>query len=235
MSWLYVPGVEGSTSDSDSPCPKRVQSLTWNAKPSPLRTWLQRWKRERWMRRLSGLTCEPSTLDRGVERWIASLPGTPASRSASRGKSRRSSTRGTSGRSSAKRSRTASLEWSFSRTSPTTCDTALMTSPSTFEAWASRLRQHCGARAKSTRHTCGNAFSSLLPTLSASGYGSSNNGQRPDGTTFKLAGKLSLRSMARTGQWPDGPKPTGQLNPTWAEWLMGWPLGFTAYACSETE
>lgn len=27
----------------------------------------------------------------------------------------------------------------------------------------------------------------------------------------------------------------GQLNPTWVEWLMGWPLGWTAFGASETD
>jgi hypothetical protein len=26
----------------------------------------------------------------------------------------------------------------------------------------------------------------------------------------------------------------GQLNPTWVEWLMGWPLGWTAFGASAT-
>ena len=46
------------------------------------------------------------------------------------------------------------------------------------------------------------ASSSLLPTPTASAYGTSNNGQRSDGTAFALAGKQSLMTMARTGNWP---------------------------------
>ena len=30
-------------------------------------------------------------------------------------------------------------------------------------------------------------------------------------------------------------KPTRRLNPRFVEWLMGWPLGLTAFACSATE
>jgi hypothetical protein len=73
----------------------------------------------------------------------------------------------------------------------------------------------------------------LLPTPTASNYGSNQGGQ---------AGRVgpkrhSLRSMARHGLWPT---PTanrwsglqshgrnailGTLNPTWVEWLMGFPL-----------
>jgi hypothetical protein len=33
----------------------------------------------------------------------------------------------------------------------------------------------------------------------------------------------------------DGEAPGGQLNPTWVEWLMGWPLGWTDLKPSETD
>jgi len=37
-------------------------------------------------------------------------------------------------------------------------------------------------------------------------------------------------ALLRSGQAPGG-----QLNPTWVEWLMGWPLGWTDCAASETD
>lgn len=40
---------------------------------------------------------------------------------------------------------------------------------------------------------------SLLPTPTATTYGTTNNGKRPDGTTFKTAGKPSLQTMAHRG------------------------------------
>tara|TARA_R100000655_G_scaffold86530_1_gene126570 strand:+ start:165 stop:869 length:705 start_codon:yes stop_codon:yes gene_type:complete len=133
--------------------------------------------------------------------------------------------------------------------------------------------------------------SSLLPTPTAQQYGTSQNGKRKDGTTYKQAGKPSLHTMARHNLWPtptvhgnynkkgiskksgDGlatavnrmwPTPmahearlgyqdrsrgkkgtqeslttkvinnlggrksvSGQLNPAWVEWLMGFPIGWT--------
>jgi hypothetical protein len=33
---------------------------------------------------------------------------------------------------------------------------------------------------------------------------------------------------------PDAPTSRRQLNPEFVEWLMGWPEGWTAFACSET-
>lgn len=82
-------------------------------------------------------------------------------------------------------------------------------------------------------HHIGASGLGLLPTPTASSYGNNQGGQ---------AGRVgpkrhSLRSMARNGLWPT---PTanrwsglqshgrnavlGTLNPTWVEWLMGFPL-----------
>ena len=58
------------------------------------------------------------------------------------------------------------------------------------------------------------------PTPSSNDWkGSSKPGQR--------RGQLTDPAM---GAIPAG----GQLNPTWVEWLMGWPIGWTACAASET-
>lgn len=82
MTWLYVPSVcsrdtAGSIWDGVSqPDPARfVMSKGKPMRPASLQL---AWKRASWIRRLSGLTCEPSTLSRGVDSWIASLAGSPA-------------------------------------------------------------------------------------------------------------------------------------------------------------
>ena len=40
--------------------------------------------------------------------------------------------------------------------------------------------------------------------------------------------------MRPTPTVQDSPQDTGQLNPTWVEWLMGWPIGWTGLAPLET-
>jgi len=49
----------------------------------PRRSLERAWKTKPWMKRLSGLTLEPSTAARGVTKWISSLPDTRANRSVS--------------------------------------------------------------------------------------------------------------------------------------------------------
>jgi hypothetical protein len=65
---------------------------------------------------------------------------------------------------------------------------------------------------------------SLLPTPTATQYGTTNNGKRSDGTTFATAGTPSLSTLAG-----------GPLNPNWVEWLMGWPIGWTDCDALETD
>lgn len=82
--WLYiplncVPESECSVKDC-APHAGFMDSTaepfaTWSGKPL-LRANLRRlWKRERLIKRLSGLTFEPSMAQRGADAWIASLPG----------------------------------------------------------------------------------------------------------------------------------------------------------------
>ena len=94
---------------------------------------------------------------------------------------------------------------------------------------------------------------SLLPTPTASSYGTNQGGGM--GRTGKV--RPSLQTMARKNLWPTPTAhnaketnarsettrntPTlaaqvgGKLNPTWVEWLMGWPLGWTDLSASATD
>lgn len=91
--WLYVPNLPSSTSsvsapasegsNSESASPLIVSeravasSLQWRGKPQPPQAWSRRWKQGGFIRLLSGLTCEPSTADAGVDSFISSLREIP--------------------------------------------------------------------------------------------------------------------------------------------------------------
>lgn len=278
MVWLYVPlayaaASEDLTSASTKELDTRASEALarcawWRGKRSPPRLWQRRWNAEAWLRRLSGLICEPSTLAHGVASWIASLAATPASRSAWPGGVSEQTTQDTFGRLSLGWSESAPPPSASSRTSPVICRSEDTTSPESFKAWATALRAHCGRRRKSARLTDESASSSLLPTPSACSYGSNKGGAagrvgkerhslesmarrgllptpsashcetRP-AATWNMASQSgrSLGAMARHAMWPtptSTPQVGGQLNPTWVEWLMGWPLGWTACALVET-
>lgn len=92
MTWLYIPLAcvqvsECSTKDLD-PHPSFLElnsalSVTLKGKPLQPQRLLSTWKKESWIRRLYGLTLPPSTAQRGVEKWIASLQVSHANRTVS--------------------------------------------------------------------------------------------------------------------------------------------------------
>lgn len=95
--WLYIPSpfvpalacsTSGSKPDSAILESWREQSLTSSGKPMPRASLLRSWKQGSYIRRLSGLTLQPSTAALGVESWITSLRGSPASPTASPASSR---------------------------------------------------------------------------------------------------------------------------------------------------
>lgn len=75
--WLYVPTLStsspsaqveaGSISESNWRFPALAQCVWWRGKPSPSRTWYQRWNKVSWLRLLCGAMPEPSTVGAGVD------------------------------------------------------------------------------------------------------------------------------------------------------------------------
>ena len=86
--WLYVPSAYvpesgHSTSDSTEPFQNLARSSTWRGKSIPPQSWQRVCRTGYLTRLLSGLTSPQSTLQHGVDQWIASLAESPASPSVS--------------------------------------------------------------------------------------------------------------------------------------------------------
>jgi hypothetical protein len=74
---------------------------------------------------------------------------------------------------------------------------------------------------------------SSLPTPTASSYGSSNNGNPHDHREqYATRGKASLWTMASRGELPGHRR--GHLSPIYAEWMMGFPKGWTLLPTGQT-
>lgn len=184
--WLYLPSSvlpveeEGSTREFTLRSAERLaQSATWRTKSAQPQSLLQAWKRNSWMTRLFGLTCEPSMVDLGAARWAGSLAVTRVSHSASQGADEGQATPVTSGPTSPALSGQLSLAGAFSKTSAVICDWDSEKSPKSFEAWATALRQHCGARRKSALLTVESGSSSWPTPRVSSGNGSKRSENNP--------------------------------------------------------
>lgn len=217
--WLYVPRstcspsapvVEDSISASSWQFQALARSAWWRGKPSPSRTWYQRWNKVSWLRLLCGAMPEPSTAGAGVDAWTASLAASRANRIAWRDASRGNSTSEIYGptpdASWSSRGRGSSL----SRTSAACSRRGLTKSlePSgygeTFASLVSRLRSDCSRRRKSARAMSGSGSSSsawLTPDAPNGGRSSSAEvsptGMKPYGTKAQVG----LRAFQESA-WP---------------------------------
>lgn len=149
MSWLYVPGLEGSSLASALPRPMHAACVTWRGKHRLPRLWSRAWQKGGYIRHLSGLTLRPSTLDRGVASFIASLPATPANPTASPGDVRASAMTDGSPSASSVSSRPFGRIVSSARTSQGMQADSLALSFHHWRRWAIGLRREYSARPKS--------------------------------------------------------------------------------------
>jgi hypothetical protein len=69
----FVPDTEALISDSTEQSEICAQSLLARSKPSPARTWSQRWKRDSWTQHLSGRILKPSHGQTFVTAWTSAL------------------------------------------------------------------------------------------------------------------------------------------------------------------
>lgn len=164
--WLYIPstcaaGMTGSGSPLTSQQAETLaRSAMWRSKYQQPRFWQTLWAKDFYPKRLSGPTCEPSTLSRGVESWISSLRATRANRSQSPESVVAKAIHGTCGPKWRGSWRNANQLLVSSRTSQATLFSDLIESPKTWNDWVTALRQECLRRRKLARHTKENGCSS---------------------------------------------------------------------------
>lgn len=152
MSWLYVPGLAALNSELDSPSivSERLvaSSVQWRGKPQPLPAWSRRWRAGGFIRLLSGLTCSPSTLDRGVASFISSLRATPARITALPGSEPDQTGSASSPPRSFASPTSAGLMLSSARTYQGMRTDSLRPSSRHWKGWATALRQEYSVRPK---------------------------------------------------------------------------------------
>lgn len=97
MVWLYVAELEASNEELNPSLLISEPFVMSRGKPMRPLALSRKWKKDGYMRRLSGLTLEPSTANLGVEKWILSLEDSLVSHSAKQGSKKEKTMKDTSG------------------------------------------------------------------------------------------------------------------------------------------
>ena len=202
-------------------------SLMWRSKPSPLRTWSQRWNRVPWFQRLSLRILKPSQRISFETALTLSLEDTRASRFQQQESDLAPKTPDTSGLTSLITSDQYDL---FGACLKTSKDTSALDSEKSLAIWKAQVIKQRGEysqRLKSALITSESEYTSW-PTPRASEY--KDCGPVGSKSHTHMDKKSYLCAKAK-----DIDTPLGMLNPNWVEWLMGVPTGWTALGSWETE
>jgi len=137
-----------------------AQSLFVRSKPSQLRIWSAKWKRDSWTRHLSGRILRPSLGERFATEWTSSLGDIPASPSAQPGSAKESKTRGISGHGLQMVFDFSDLGAASLRTSKDISAWGCPTSSKTWQEWVTERRGAYSQRLNAERRTSESGCSS---------------------------------------------------------------------------
>lgn len=181
--WLYIPSTcAADTTGSGSHLTLQqaealARSVMWRSKCQQPRFWQTLWTKGFYSKRLSGPTCEPSTLAHGAGLWILSLQGIRVNHSQSPESVVAKAIRGTCGPKWLESWRNANQLLVSSRTSEDTLGLDSIKSPKTWNDWATALRRVCLQRRKLAQATRENGFSSWPTAKTATGDYQYANGE----------------------------------------------------------
>ena len=220
--------TEALSLDSNEQSQVCAQSLFVRSKPSQLRIWSAKWRRDSWTRHLSGRILRPSLGNRFAAEWTSSLGATHASPSVQQVSAKESKTRGTCGRG-------LQMVFDFSdlgsvslRTSKDISAWGCPTSSKTWQEWVIERRGAYSVRLNAERRTNASGCSSW-PTISVNESKNSIGGSQigrnsiPLGTMAAMHGPAVPASSSTLGSLPESwatpraGKTTDENPETWAK------------------
>lgn len=223
----FAADTEASTSDFAGASRACEQSLIVRSKPRRSRFFLQEWRNGNLMRLRSGVISKPSLGKVLLEKWTSSLADTHANRFQQTESDKVKRTNAISGRVSQEEFLFCAQDSASLRMLKDTLPSGCATFCGTWESWVTD-RHGEYFRRENAAALISEDESSYWPTIRASEWkGTGPLGSKSHNHRASL-GYLDAVAQERTGQ-------TGRLNPSWCEWLMGVPHGWTGCAYSETE
>ncbi len=184
-------------------------SLMWRSKPSPVQTWLRRWKRISWLQHLFGRILKPSQHKSFETRLISSLAGIPASRFQQQDSEREQMTPDTSGPLSSGTSKQLDL---FDASLKTSMGTSVSDSEKSSKTWKALVTQRRGeysARLKRAR-LIRESESTFWPTPTTQ-----------DNNQIKGKDKRGTTLGGAVRQWPTPTANSRDATPSWTKTRNG--------------
>ncbi len=256
----YVPDMEALNLDLNESSQLCAASLFVRSKPLPLRTWLQKWKRDSWTQHLSGRILKPSHGTAFETAWTSSLAVTRASHLAVPASEPEQMTQDTSGH---------LLQIAFKWYDPncvssrTWRDTSRWDSPASsaiWKRWVTKCRGQYSARLNAARRTSESECLSW-PTVTANedSYRIGGNSQQSKCLSAmarrgEMSGQPAQGNNSTHGSRPESwatprtmtggtckngvqhcdlnSQAGGKLNARWVETLMNLPVGWTMPSCA---
>jgi len=177
LTSVSVLDTKESEKDLEEFCQMSEKSLMWRSKPSLLRTWSTRWKRNNWMQHLSIRTLKSSHTESFVEKWTSYLEDSLANHSLKLELEKLQRTQDTSFLTSQKESESANQESFSSKMSkessqqkPQMENQFSDMSSEHWKDWVTKQRLEYSQRVKSASHIREKEFTSLAyPTPSVAG------------------------------------------------------------------
>ena len=204
--WLHLPTIQSASAPDtgelnlDSTRLSQLeQSAMWKSKFRQQRSWLLVWKKDISIRRLSGLTLKPSTLNHGVEKWISSQADSHVSHSVLQGKEKNKTMIETSGQMSQNSLGDLGFQSSFLKMFPESSDTTGTPYDPNYKRWVTKLRKDSSRRQKQALLIKEKDFSSWRTPAASDPDGGIEDWSSERFTNIK-APQIKLRDQA--ANWP---------------------------------
>ena len=193
--------TEALSLDSNEQSQVCAQSLFVRSKPSQLRIWSAKWKRDSWTRHLSGRILRPSLGNRFATEWTSSLGATHASPSVQQASDSEVKTPGISGRISQEAFQFFNQESASLKTSRATLPVGCITFCATWEDWVTEQRGAYSQRLNAAHRT--NASGCLSwPTVSVNESKNSVGGSQMDRKSIPLGTMEAMHGPSGPMSWP---------------------------------
>ena len=213
-------------------------SLMWRSKPTPLRTWLTRWKQDSYLQHLFTRILKPSQHTSFETKLASSLAVIPANPLAQQDSEKEPMTQDTYGLTLGDTLKQLDL---FSASLKTSKDISRLDSPQSLATWKKMVTAQRGEYSQRVKlaHLTRESESISWPTPTVAEAGKISN--RPNYGQLGLSNhpevhgkKLNREKLNKSrGGRPDQARPNtdgkahGQLSAEWVEHLMGVPTGWT--------